>query len=370
MPILQELRLRHARWQTDATNRVLLRQQQRLERRQRLRWDLRRRWEGRPRLQLRRRWEMRPSLDLRGVWQERPRLSLRQRWDLRPRLDLRQRVGAPRSDLRQRVGALRSRIDLSRRWAERPRPRVELGRRSERAGFDGLAVGRIAAVTSVILVGSVAGYAAIRSADEGTGRPTAEDTVRPAADQSPLANGPTQAPGLTMPGVFLSVAVDDSGALEASERVRASKPLGELSIVPPPAHAGGPLPQLQDVQVSADGEPVAGVARTIEVTTVVPLSEPATRIELRYRIVGAVDRDRPSMPRQATLSLRPALGPMLERAQAVVEVYGTQVGELLCVGKQKQAQDCSVDLDEGRRTRPIDATSTVLAHVRLPEQTT
>jgi len=321
--IRQRIQQRHARWQADATHRRLFRQQVWRQRRQQLRWELHRRWHERPHLDLRRRWEQRPHLDLRRRWEQRPHPELRRRWQERTRRDL----------------------------------------------FEGIAVGRVAVFASVLLIGGVAGYAAIRSAgDAETGSPSADGTARAAAEQSPGEQTPKPLPGLNRAGVFLSVAVDDSGELEVSERARSAEPLLELSLVPPPPPDGvRGLPQLTDVEVTVDGEPVE-VPSPIEVTTVVELTEPATRIDLRYQIVGAVARQKKPTSRRATLSLRPALGPMLDGSRAVVEVYGTLVRDLSCVEQRRKARACGTDLGDGWRTRPVPATSSsVVAVVRLPE---
>lgn len=321
---LARVRQRHARWQSDTTNRHLYRQQVWRQRRHQLRWELHRHWQERPRLQLRRRWQERPSLDLRDRWQERPRLDLRHHWQERAPHDL----------------------------------------------FERIYVGRVAAFASVLLLAGVGGYAALRSAGDGeTGNPSADGTARAAAEE-PSGEPPSKPmPGITYPGVFLSVSVDEGGELEAAERVRSPEPLLELSLVPPPPPGGvRELPQLHDVQITADGEPVADVPDTMEVATTVLLAEPATRIDVRYQVVGAVTREKNTTSRWATLSLRPALGPMLHGSRAVVEVYGARVHDLACIQQRGAARACGIDLGDGWRTRPVPAvSSSVSAVVRLPD---
>ncbi len=352
MGTMQHFRQRRARWQSDATNRHLLHQQLRRQRRQRLRWNLHQRWEHRPRANLRRRWEHRPDWNLRERWEHRPRANLRQRWEHRPRANLRQRwEHRPRANLRQH-------------WDHRPRANL---RRWVR--FDGRSVRRVAVITTVLLLGGGAGYAAIRAGDPGSGSPTAEDTARPAGDQPPRGNSPRRVPGLTTLGVFQSVALTDRGQVEVAERARTSEPLDELSLLPPPAQDGArALPRLEDVRLYADGERVTAVT-TIEVTTVIELDRSATVFELRYRVVGAAARRKPAAPGRATISLRPALAPSLDLVRAVVEVRGVKVHNLVCVDLRRKAQLCGTDSGDGWRTRRLPvASSAVVALVDLRDR--
>ncbi len=337
--LLQELRERRARRQAQVLNRQLYREQRRVERRQRLRWELERRWSGRPRPDLR-------EWDVRRRWVERPRLV-----PVQPTAPAR-----PPRDLRY-----------------------------------GVAIDRVIAAVVVLLVGgTLAGYAVVRAVDDPEKGPASVDgAVRPAAG-GPGGATPRSMPGVTDPGAFLSVTRDDTGDLIATERVRATEPLAELSIVPPEAPPGSRwLPRLDDVELTVDGDAVAlpvGVD-AIEVATVVPLTEPGSLVELRYRVVGVTTTTEPaaakparkkppkttpararSAPHLSVISLRPALGPMLEDAKAVVEVYGARVHELTCVDRPKRLRDCGVDLGDGWRTQPMPAVkSSVLVVVDRPD---
>jgi hypothetical protein len=337
--LLQQLRERRARRQAEVLNRQLYREQRRVERRQRLRWELERRWSGRPRPDLR-------EWDMRRRWVERPRLVQQQ--PVAP--------ARPPRDLRY-----------------------------------GVAVGRVVAAVVVLLVGgTLAGYAvflAVNDPEEGTA--SVDGAVRPAAG-GPDGAAPRSMPGITDPGVFLSVTRDATGELVATERVRATESLEELSIAPPPPPPGSRwLPRLEDVELTVDGDAVAlpdGID-AIEVATVVPLSDPGTLVELHYRVVGVITTTEPaaakparkrspkttpvrdrSAPQLSVISLRPALGPMLEDANAVVEVYGARVHDLTCVDRPKRLRECGVDLGDGWRTQPMPAAkSSVLVVVDRPD---
>ncbi len=221
-------------------------------------------------------------------------------------------------------------------------------------------------MTLVLLLGGVAGHGGAT-----TGEPSAmgaDGSANRSAEQGPE-------PGLPRTGIFLSVAINDEGKLQAVERARAVAPLTELSLVPPPPPDGSRgLPQLQDVELFVDGEKVE-VPTPIEVTTVVPLTTPATRIELRYQVVGAAARSKPAARNQparnrATLSLRPALVPTLEDSRAVIAVQGAKVHSMVCVDRPRKKQRCGEDRGEGWRTRRLpSASATVIALVDLPART-
>ena len=328
MQILRQARQRHPRWQPDATYRRLLREQVWWQRRQRLRWEVRRLVTERPRP------------DFRSLVTERPRPDFRRLRPERPRLDVR------------RLRPERPRLDLRRRWSERPRLSARAGR----------AVRRVAVVTLVVLLGGVAGHGGAT-----TGQPSAMGADRSAAAPSEGEQRPK--PGVTGPGIFLSVAVDDFGQLTAVEQARTDTPLTELSLVPPPPPAGSRrLPQLQNVQLFADGEPVS-VPTTIEVTTLVALTGPATRIELRYKVVGAAARSKPAERGRATLSLRPALVPTsMTRAPSSRSraPRSTTWRASTWLGRSSSAVSTA---EHGWRTRRLpSASSAVVALVNLPDR--
>jgi hypothetical protein len=328
MQILRQTRQRHPRWQADATYRRLLREQVWWERRQRMRSEVSRHWTERPRLEPRRLWTERPRLELRRHWTERPRPELRRHWTERPR------------------------PEPHRHWTAPPRL----------AWHPGRGVRRAAVVTLVLLLGGVAGHGSAT-----TGQPSAMGADR-SANRSAGVQRP--APGLPRTGIFLSVAINDQGKLQAVERARTGTPVTELSLIPPPPPPGSrELPKLQRVRLFADGEQVSLPTTTVEVTTVVPLTDPATRFELRYQVVGAAARSKPTARGRATLSLRPALVPTLKGSSAVIAVQGAKVHNLVCVDRPREKQLCGVDRGEGWRTRPVpSASATVIALVDLPDR--
>jgi hypothetical protein len=266
-----------------------------------------------------------------------------------------------------RADATYRRLFRQQLWQQRRR-RLESEARRLRARFYGRSARRVVLVASAVLLTGVAGYAAVRTAgDPGDGSPSADGTARP-ADHSPEEQRPGRAPGLPRRGILLSAAVDDVGNLEVVEQARTGEAILELSLAPPPARADSdPTPRLEDVQLSADGEPVQ-VPGTIEEATQVTLVWPATRIELRYTVVGATARSAPATPGRATVSLRPALSSTFGDLWVVVEVHGAEVHNLVCVDRPPEEQLCGADHGNGWLTQrlPVDS-SAVVALVDLPE---
>ncbi len=359
--VRRRLRRRWARWRADAHYRRLFRQQLWERRRARLRWEVRR-----------------ARVEQRGRWHHRSVLLSRQATNLR---DLGSDVGTTVHDhvaagsrrVAPRLTSAGGRLSAVGRTLATAAGRLARGlarasRRLSATVSSRRPSRRLVVTTAVVLLAGVAGYAVIRSVgDLGNLVPNADGTARPAADHS---GDRARMPGLTRPGIFVSVGVTEAGRLEVSERARTGQAVDELSITPPPALDGAKrLPQLEDVRVTADGQPVE-VPDTVEVTTVVLLDRPATVIELRYRVVGASVRSKPATPGRATLSLRPALATTLGDSRAVIEVHGTKVHTLVCVDLPLKRQLCGIHRDGGWRTQRLDtASSAVVALVDLPDRT-
>jgi hypothetical protein len=226
----------------------------------------------------------------------------------------------------------------------------------------------IAAVAGMVVAGVILGATRLPGGD-----PSVEQGVVTSGQSDPDASRAAQrprGPGLTRPGIHLSVSPLDSGDLEVVERVRVPAPVSTLPLAapPPPPDAEGPTTRLVDLRVSADGQPVPVDGSTeVEQPRELALPRPATTIDLRYRVENA-DAEGDAAPQgRATLSLRPATSGALGSQPVVVQVRGAVVHTLVCVDEPRERQLCGVDGAGGWHTQPLTAaTSGVLALVDLP----
>ena len=229
----------------------------------------------------------------------------------------------------------------------------------------------VAAVTILVAALATWTWQAFRD-DTGPERASPVAGVRgpPGADPAAPPQGASEGPGLTRTGIHLSVSPDSLGDLDVVERIIAARPVGALSLSPPPrvpGEAGRTNARLVDVQVTADSTPVDVADDDVEQAGDVELPRPATVFELRYRVVGADLRSESAPPGRATLSLRPAAFADLASAPTVVQVQGAVVHTLVCVDLPRARQLCGVEDLEGWHTEQVAAaTSRVLALVDLP----
>lgn len=171
-------------------------------------------------------------------------------------------------------------------------------------------------------------------------------------------------------GVHLTATVDELGDVTVVERLDAAWPLTRLTVSPPsPARSGAPAPRLVGLEITANGIVVplpwqGPVNRDRELA----LPSPTSRIELSYRVRGAVSRSREAAPGRVIVSLRPATAPEVAEAPAVVEVVGARVHTLLCTQQPLRRQLCGIQESGGWRTLPLTGSSSqVLALIDLPD---
>lgn len=215
---------------------------------------------------------------------------------------------------------------------------------------------------------------ALRALDGGGS--TAPASVRPPLARSGASVAPdlettSTGPGLTSPGLHLTVAPEASGELEVSEHLLAPGPITTLSVAPPPppvADAGGPPPRVVGLQVAADGVPVGlPWGDVVDSPREVTLPAGTTSVELRYRVLHSAASSVRAAPGRATLSLRPAAALTLPSAPVVVEVTRVDVHHLICLDEPPSVQLCGVSDRDGWHTRAVTgASSHVLALVDLP----
>ena len=203
----------------------------------------------------------------------------------------------------------------------------------------------------------------------GAGTPTDQAQLRSDTVDAD-ASGGARGPGLSRPGIHLSVSPTRSGELAVVERIITPRPISVLPLAAPPRvpRGDGPDARLTDLVVAADDVVVpVGGSGEVGQERELSLPRPATTFELRYRVVDAVERSASAPPERVTLSLRPAASGALETSPAVVQVRGVAVHALVCLDAPPEQQLCGVDDRGGWHTEPVTAaTSSVLALVDLP----
>lgn len=131
----------------------------------------------------------------------------------------------------------------------------------------------------------------------------------PAPTGSPGSGG---APGVDAPGTLLRAALADQEFLDVSETYRSPRPVTGLTLALPDVRIAGSQvaeasPSISGVQVRADGQIVPVATGTVTEPVRVVLTTPATTIEVRYVLEGAVVRTPLSKPCRAIAALGPAL---------------------------------------------------------------
>ncbi len=158
----------------------------------------------------------------------------------------------------------------------------------------------------------------------------------PSPSQPPSSAPPSGAengPGMTEPGVRVAMRPDASGDLEVVEWVRLPNPLREVALTVPQNFgiAAVARPTVVDLQAVADGNVVAvpdnGTVRQ-RVNLVLP--QPAAGLQLRYRLVDAVQRSRPAPPGRALIIVAPLMAEALATQPFILQVSGAHVTNLTC----------------------------------------
>jgi len=167
-----------------------------------------------------------------------------------------------------------------------------------------------------------------------TDQPTSSS---PSASSQPPSTAPAtgagRGPGVTEPGGRVAARPDASGDLEVVAWVRLSRPLREVALALPQDFGITPVarPTVVDLQAVADGQVVAvpdnGTVRQ-RVNLVLP--QLADTLQLRYRLVDAVQRSRPAPPGRALIMLAPLKVEALAALPVTMQVSGARVTNLTC----------------------------------------
>src|SRR5215207_1403083 len=117
-------------------------------------------------------------------------------------------------------------------------------------------------------------------------------------------------PGQSAVGIYLTASPAADGTFDVAESVVLASPVSALKLRIPPISRGGPVfesmhPQANDVLVSAGSQPVAVPNAQVTADVNLPLTVPASRFEVRYRLTGVTVRSLGSTAGRALAALGP-----------------------------------------------------------------
>lgn len=181
-------------------------------------------------------------------------------------------------------------------------------------------------------------------------------------------------PGLSTPGIVLTVSTDEAGVLDAVERLRFAGPVHRLVLTPPATERlAGTVwarPTIRDLQATADGSVVApeGAGATGALGPIVfRMAQPAQVFVLRYRVEGAVARSHPAPPGRSLARVRPLAAGALPGEPVVVRFVGEDVTNLSCPLLPQARQLCGQQERGAWSSRSLTGvTAVVIAQLNLP----
>lgn len=186
----------------------------------------------------------------------------------------------------------------------------------------------------------------------------------------PPAASRKSGPGVSEVGVHLAAEPYAIGDLEVAERVRFAKPVSVLTLHPPgglaKAGAGDEDPQVTQLQVEVDGQPVA-LRRTslVQIPMRIVLDEPATEVALRYRLVAAAVRSSPAPAGRVLVRLAPLTA---DASPVLVDVVSEGVRNLVCPELPAKEQVCGTQRGKMWTAGPLPAAdAVVVAQLDLPD---
>lgn len=195
--------------------------------------------------------------------------------------------------------------------------------------------------------------------------PTTSDDL-PAAT-TPPASGP----GVTEPGIAVSVSPQMDGSLEVLETAIYRAPVEAVRLDPVDVRDGGPsfgalVPTVTHLQMTADGSPVGMLLSVTEATTV-PLPTGARQVVLRYHLDGVTVRSTPSTAGRASILIAPLSAPTDAGLPSQIRVGGRFVLNLTCPRRSGDARACAPATGDSG-VAPILAArdDVVVAQVDLP----
>ncbi|MDR7253815.1 hypothetical protein J2X46_002805 [Nocardioides sp. BE266] len=187
-------------------------------------------------------------------------------------------------------------------------------------------------------------------------------------DGSQQAGSGWSAPaGLKADEGYVETRVHADGSMEVRQWIHADEPIDRVTLRVPHVSSAGQL-AAEDVEVLADGTPVAGQDEITYFTAAYDLGG-ATEVELRYRLVGAIQRSDSAAGRalavvtglEARFSPAPAREVRVVKAPEVLSLACAPVadGSPVPCGKPDGDGEWHVDLSGARTTDRVLASVTV-----------
>jgi hypothetical protein len=214
--------------------------------------------------------------------------------------------------------------------------------------------------------------------------PTNLPTPSPALQQSPSGTVPQQSqsqtnpsmkgrPGVTAVGMSLSAVLVADGSFDVSESVVLQVPISSVQLRVPPIADGGPpflnmQPRATAMKITAGGQPVTVPGAEVSGDTSLPLSAPATKVHLRYRLTGVTLRTG-SPPDRALGALGPLIAGVPSDLPVAISVRGRTVLNLSCPSLRSMGdQACSAGTIGNLRVNRVLVWrhSIVIAQLNLP----
>lgn len=208
--------------------------------------------------------------------------------------------------------------------------------------------------------------------------PTTQRAARPAeATRRSAKSGPAEqeehAGRSGTARIRVAAAVRHDGTFDVAETLRLRDEISRVTLAPPsPDDLGGVLqraarPRVRSLQMTADGEVVAAAAE-FDGPLQVDLPAPTTRIELRYRLLGATVLSTPSQTGRSLAVLAPLTRTTDPSLSTVLRLSGAQVLNVRCPALPATQRACAV-MENGRVRPRVDllaGSATVVVQLDLP----
>jgi len=177
--------------------------------------------------------------------------------------------------------------------------------------------------------------------------------VAPRSSATAKGDAPS-GPGQSAVGIYLAASPAADGTFVVAESLVLASPVSALKLRIPPISQGGSVfesmhPQTTDVQVSAGNQPVAVPDAQVTADVNPPLTVPASKFEVRYRLTGVTVRSLGSTAGRALAALGPLMSGVPPELPVATAVRGRSVLNLRCPHLRLGEQACSAGSDGNLR---------------------